>query len=293
MKRVYLIISCVALLLSTALATTYPLTLTDDLGRTVTLTSEPQRIVTMIPSHTETVCALGACERLVGIDTYSNYPQEVSDLPVLGSAFSPNIEAIFALEPDLVLVDESSGIADALTELGLTVYAGTAQTYDDVFAKFEVIGQMLNTETQAAVLSGEVKGAVDTIAALTEPLTAPSVYYELDSSPYSVGPASFIGVLITKAGGANIVEAGMGDFPQLDPEFVVVANPEVIVLADARHGESSDTLAARPAWDGIAALQTGRVAELSAEEVDMLNRPGPRMAEAVKILVNIFHPDLF
>lgn len=278
------------LLASFSLATTYPLTVTDDLGREVTLLEEPTRIITMIPSHTETVCALGACERLVGRDEFSNYPAEIEGLPKLGSAFSPNVEEIVALEPDLVLVDESSEIAQTLENLGLTVYAGTAQTYEEVFDFFENIGQLINQETEAALLSGEVRGTVDTIGALTAGLETPSVFYELDATPYSVGPESFIGLIIQKAGGQTIVESGMGDFPQLDPEFIVAADPDVIVLADAAFGESAETLAARPGWDSLSALEAGRVIPLTPEQVDIVNRPGPRIAEAVELLAKLFHP---
>jgi iron complex transport system substrate-binding protein len=247
------------------------------------------RIVTMIPSHTETVCALKACEKLVGIDEYSNFPAEVASLAVMGSAFSPNIEAIVALEPDLILIDESSGLAEMLRDLGLNVYAGTAQTYDEVFEKFSVLGALINRETEAAILKGEIQGSIVAIEALVAKLEAKSVYFEIDATPYSVGPNSFIGILLAKAGGTNIVEAGMGDFPQLDPEFVVAANPEVIMLADAPYGESLATLALRAGWDSLTALETGSVFEMSQEQVDITNRPGPRIAEAVEILAQLIH----
>ena len=274
-----------------AFATDYPLTVTDDLGREVTLQEPPARVITMIPSHTETVCALGACDRLVGVDENSNYPAEVADLPNLGSGFSPNVEAIVALEPDLVLVEESSGLAETLGELGLTVYAGTAQTYDEVFDTFEVVGELLNLEEEAARLSSQIQAEVDAVAALVADAPVPTVYYELDSSPYSVGPDAYIGTLIHKAGGETIVEAGVGDFPLLDPEFVVAANPDVIVLGDAPFGESAATLRARPGWAGLTALRAGRVAELTSEQVDIVNRSGPRVAEAVRLFAQIFHPD--
>ena len=287
-----LFFTLIVLFAGTAFATDYPLTVTDDLGREVVLEAEPLRVVSMIPSQTETVCALGACDRLVGVDEYSNYPAEVTDLPVLGNGFSPNVEAIVALKPDLVLVDESGGIAETLAGLGLTVYAGTAQTYEQVFDTFEVVGELLNLEDEAASLSNKVKGEVDAVAALVADAPIPTVFYELDATPYSVGPDSYIGTLINKAGGRTIVEAGMDDFPLLDPEFVVAADPDVIVLGDAPFGESAATLKERPGWEGLRALETGRVAELTPEQVDIVNRSGPRVAEAVRLFAQIFHPDL-
>ena len=293
MKRFYSTCLLVLMLgLNLASATDYPYTVTDDLNREVTLEREPQRIVAMIPSHTETVCALGACERLLGVDEFSNYPDEVADLPILGSAFSPNVEEIVALEPDLVLVDESSDLAASLDQLGIPTYAGTAQTYDEVFEKFTVLGELLNLEAEAEQLSADVQAEVDGIASLVADAPAPSVYYEIDATPYSVGPESFIGVLVSKAGGENIVTADMGEFPQLDPEFVVAAAPEAIILSSAASGESLDTLAERPGWASLPAVGEARVLELSSEQGDAASRPGPRLGEAVRLFASFLHPDL-
>ena len=288
----FLFVMIVVALLGTALATDYPLTLTDDLDREVTLEAEPQRIVAMIPSHTETVCALGACERLIGVDEYSNYPEEITDLPILGSAFSPNVEEIVALEPDLVLVDESSDLAASLDELGIPTYAGTAQTYDEVFTTFATLGELLNLEAEAQTLSADVQAEVDGIASLVAEAQRPSVYYEIDATPYSVGPDSFIGTLISKAGGDNIVTTDMGEFPQLDPEFVVAAAPDVAILGSATAGESLATLSERPGWETLPALENSRVLELSEAQDDAASRPGPRIAETVRLFASFLHPDL-
>lgn len=129
--------------LSTAAAASYPLTVTDDLGRSVTLKAEPRRIIAMLPSHTETLAALGLADRLVAVDVYSNYPQAVvTRLPKVGSAYQPDLEAILALKPDLVLADESAGsrLTQKLAQAGLTVYGGTAQTYGEVFEKIATLG---------------------------------------------------------------------------------------------------------------------------------------------------------
>lgn len=289
MKLSYLVSFIVCCLFGAAFATTYPLTLSDDLGNEVSLSAEPMRIISMIPSHTETLCALNACDKLIAVDDFSNYPAEVNELEKLGSAFSPNLEAIVALEPDLVLVEEYSGIANALRDLGITVYVGTAQTYEQVFDEISTLGTLINREAEAALLNGQIQGAVVALEELVANTAPKTVYFELDATPYSVGPASFIGELIAKAGGQNIVTADMGDFPQLDPEFVVAADPAVIILADAPFGETIETLAARAGWDSLTALKTGSVFELSQEQVDITNRPGPRIAEAVELLARLIH----
>lgn len=276
-------------LFSLATATTYPYTVTDDLGFELTLEAEPLRIVTMIPSHTETLCALDACDKLVGIDEYSNFPEQVNALPKLGSAFSPNVEAIVALEPDLVLTDESSDLAQVLRQAGISVYAGTAQTFDEVFDKFEVLGALVNRETEAALLSGRVEGGVRAISERARGLEPTTVYYEIDPTPYSVGPNSFIGVLLRRAGGENIVAEGLGDFPQLDPEYVVAADPEVIIVSE----RDASTLPERAGWAGISAVQQERVVPTTSRLNDAISRPGPRMVDAVRFFARALHPEVF
>lgn len=278
-----------AYLLSFATATTYPYIVTDDLGVEITLNAEPERVVAMIPSHTETLCALKACDKLVGVDQYSNFPERVQSLPKLGSAFSPNLEAIVALEPDLVLVDESSDLANALRQLGVTVYAGTAQTFDEVFEKFEVLGALVNRETEAALLSGRVEGGIRAISERASLLEPTSVYYEIDATPYSVGPESFIGVLLSRAGGTNIVTADLGEFPQLDPEYVVASNPEVIIVNE----RDADALPERAGWASISAVENGRVVVTNSTLDDAISRPGPRMVEAVQFFARALHPEVF
>jgi iron complex transport system substrate-binding protein len=277
-----------AFALSLALAN-YPVTVVDDLGREVTLEAEPMRIVSMLPSHTEVVCAIGACDRLVGVDDFSDYPPEVLDLPRLGGGlFGANIEAIVALEPDLVLASQYGELVEALAQAGLVVYAGSAQTYEEALEEFIVLGRLVGRELEAARLAGRVEGEVEAIAAVMSGREAPTFYYEIDPTPYSVGPGSFMGALMIKAGGENIVGAEMDDFPLLDPEFVVAADPEIIVLGE-HAGDPGD----RPGWETIRAIREGNIVRLSPEEGVMASRPGPRMAESVLLFARIFHPGLF
>ena len=271
----------------------WPIGVVDDLGREVRLAAVPQRIVSLVPSHTETVCALGACDRLVGRDTWSDHPAQVLALPDLGSAFAPDLEAIVALRPDLVLVDEYSGAVDALAPLGLTVYAGTPQRLEEVFETIERLGSLLGARTEAAVLAGRLRGELDGVAAVVAGRSRPSVFYEVDPAPYSVGPDGFIGRLIELAGGANILPAELGDFPLVDPEFVVAADPQVIVLADAPYGVDLAALRARPGWAELAAVRDGRVIEVTLAQVNVLSRAGPRIGEALRLLAGWFHPGAF
>lgn len=283
----------VAFALSAALAADYPVTVVDDLGREVTLSAAPERIVSMAPSHTEATCALAACDLLVGVDTWSNWPASVSQLPRLGDAFAPDMESLVALQPDLVLVDEYSGMHEPLTELGMTVYAGTPQTLAETFEYFELLGRMLDRETEATNLVGRLQGELDGVAAILEGVEGPTVFLELDPTPYSAGPNSYMGELLTLAGGVNVLDESLGDFPQVDPEYVVAADPDVILLTDAPFGVTAADVAARPGWSNLSAVRHGRVVELGTVLVDMLSRAGPRLGQAVVELARILHPALF
>lgn len=282
-----------ALLLGTALAAGFPVTVVDDLQRDVTINAAPQRIITMVPSHTESVCALGACHLLVGVDNWSNWPEGVAELPHLGDAFAPDLEALVALQPDLVLVDEYSGLHEPLAALGVAVYAGTPQTFEETLGFFELLGVMLDRRAEAALLAGKVQGEIDGVAAVLAGVTGPTVFLELDPTPYSAGPNSYMGTLLTLAGGVNVLDATLGDFPLVDPEYVVAADPQVILLTDAPFGVTAADVAARPGWGGLSAVQSGRVVELTATTVDMLSRAGPRLGQAVLALARILHPELF
>lgn len=261
---------------------------TDDLGRTVTLDAPAQRIVAMIPTHTETVCALGACDRLVGVDMFSNHPAEVATLPSLGSAFDADVEAIVALAPDLVLTDEYSGLAEPLAPLGIPVYAGTPQSIDDIWEITRDVGTLIGREAEAALLIGRTQGRLDALTAQAAGRAGPSVFVELDATPYSVGPASYLGSLVARAGGRNVVPADLGDFPQVDPERIIASDPDLLLLLDAPYGESLATVAARPGWAALTAVRSGGVIEATLAEVDLLTRAGPRVADALELLLAWF-----
>jgi iron complex transport system substrate-binding protein len=246
----------------------------------------------MLPSHTETLCALGRCDGLLGTDTFSTYPVSVAELPKLGGLYSPNVEAIIALDPDLVLIGEDDELATVLTKAGLTVYAGSAQRYEELFEEISTLGLMVNREQAAQTLNLQIRATVEGLASLLRDATAPSVYLEISSEYFSPGPGSFIGVLITSAGGRNIVPEDLGDFPKLDGEFIIAADPDIIILSDAPYGESIDTVKARAGWDGLDAVREGRVVPLTLAQVDALSRPGPRVIEAVLLLAQILHPEL-
>ncbi|WP_456410405.1 ABC transporter substrate-binding protein [Oceanithermus sp.] len=290
MKKLLAVLS---VLLSLALATSYPLVVTDDLGRQVTIPAEPQRIVVMLPSATETLCSIGACDKIVATDDYSNWPAEAAEKPKAGGLYNPNVELIASFEPDLVISSKYGKLTEALDKLGITVYAVNTQTYDDIFRTTRTLGELVNREAEAEALVARINQQVYALESQAAKATdRPTVYYEIDATPYTVGPNSFIGTLIKKARGENIIPAELGLFPKISPELVVEKDPEVIVLGDAPYGVTAAKIAERPGWAGIRAIQDGRVCELTKEQTDVVHRPGPRVAEGLKLLIDCFHPGL-
>jgi iron complex transport system substrate-binding protein len=253
----------------------------DDRGATIDIPQPPQRIVSMLPSLTETVCELGACERLVGVDDYSNWPARVTKLPHLGGLEDANIEAIVSLKPDIVLLSASSRALGRLQSLGLKVVALEARTLADVHRVALKVAQVIGSD-QAPRLLQRIDAGVDAAARELPPaLRGTRVYFEVNSAPYAASESSSIGELLARVGAANVVPGKLGPFPKLNPEFVVRADPQVIMISD----RNALALQSRPGWDRIQALRDGRVCRFSAQQADILIRPGPRMAEAAQLMV--------
>ena len=250
--------------------------LVDDRGQRLRLEQPPQRIVSVLPSLTEMVCDLGACQRLVGVDRYSNFPEAVRRLPRVGGGLDPNIEAIVALKPDLVLLATSSAAADRLQSLGIRVAALEPKNHADVQRVLLALGQVLGV-THAAQRWKGIDAAVQAVAAgLPARARGVRVYFEVNNAPYAASESSFIGETLARLGVRNIVPGSMGPFPKINPEFVVRGDPDIIMIGDA----SFAGMAQRPGWAAMRAIRQARVCVFSAAESDTMVRPGPRMAEA-------------
>lgn len=257
--------------------------LTDDRGEPVTLARPPQRIVSLLPSLTETVCALGECQRLVGRDRYSNHPASVRPLPQVGGGLDPSIEAIVALKPDLVLLATSSRAAQRLQSLGLTVAAFEPRSHAGVKRVLEQVGQLLGvpSETGAQRVWREIEAEMQA-AAQSLPAAARStrVYFEVNSGPYAASETSFIGETLMRLGARNIVSGELGPFPRLNPEFVVRADPDLIMVGDS----NATAMVRRPGWAGLRAIRAQRVCAFTPQQSDVLVRAGPRMAEGARLM---------
>jgi iron complex transport system substrate-binding protein len=252
----------------------------DDRGMIIHFDRSPQRIVSLLPSLTEAVCALGQCQRLVGVDCYSNYPQSVKHLPQVGEGLNPNIEAIVALQPDVVLMAKSSRVDERLQSLGIQVLALEPKTHADVKRVLEQIGQLLAV-SHAPDLWRAIDAAVTAAAqSLPARIKATRVYFEVNPAPYAASEGSFIGETLQRLGAKNIVPASLGPFPKINAEYVVRANPDVMMV-DGRHHQGFED---RPGWQGIRAIREGRVCVLSVAQNDVVVRPGPRLAEGARIM---------
>ena len=252
----------------------------DDRGVLVTLPAAPQRIVSTLPSLTETVCELGACQRLVGVDRYSNFPATVKQLPQVGGGIDPNVEAIVALKPDLVLMAVSSRAVERLEALGVKVVALEPKNAADVQRVLGVVGTLLDVPDAQRVwrvIDAGVKAAAQSLSPAAK---ATRVYFEVNQGPYAAGQTSFIGETLSRLGAQNIIAAELGPFPKINPEYVVRANPDLIMIGS----RNMDGLAQRPGWAAMRAMKEKRICVFTPDESDVLVRPGPRMAEAARLM---------
>lgn len=254
---------------------------TDDRGVAVNLRESPRRIVSLVPSLTEVVCELGACERLVGVDDFSNWPPAVRRLPRLGGLDDASIEQIVALKPDLVLLSSSSRAIVRLEGLGIRVMALQPRSVADLKRAWQQVGLAIGA-AHAQQAWHAVDAAVDAAArGLPPALRGTTVYFEVNSGPYAASEASFIGELLARIGAANVVPASLGPFPKLNPEFVMRADPQVIMISN----RNAQALKDRPGWDRIRAVREGRVCRFTEAQGDVLVRPGPRMGEAARLMI--------
>lgn len=280
--------ACVAaglLLVSVLPAVAQPVQISDARGIQVQLAKPPQRIVSLLPSLTESLCALGGCERLVGVDRYSNWPAHVKTLPVVGGGLDPNIESIVALKPDLVLVSMASRAIARMEALGLKVVALEPRTHEEARTVMQKMGQLLALPpAQGAdrVWAGIEADLSKAAAGVPEAMRGQRVYFEASRGPYAAGEKSFIGQTLTRLHLRNVIDARQGPFPRLNPEYVVKLDPDIL-MAGERAWKTG--VPEYPGWAQMRAVKQGAICAFTPEQSDILVRPGPRMAEGAQIIV--------
>jgi len=264
----------------------FPVTIIETSGATVTITKQPHQIVSLSPTATEMLFAINAGHQVIAVDDQSNYP---ADAPMTKlSGFQPNIEAIAAYNPDLVVAsDDNGGLVHGLAALNIPVLIETAaKNLNDAYKQIEHLGVATGHAADASTLETKMRADLAAItASLPKPAKALKVYHELDDTYYSATSATFIGQVYGLLGLKNIADgatAAAPDYPQLSAEYIVSSNPDLIVLADTKccH-QTLATVAARPGWSSIAAVKSGQV--VGADD-DIASRWGPRVVEFLQAI---------
>jgi iron complex transport system substrate-binding protein len=276
----------------TPVGATYPQSVRQSDGQTLTVGVQPQRIVSLAAHATEIFCALGAGSQLVAVDKYANCPLGTSAKPEL-DGFSPNLEAIAGYRPDLVYVSSNTGgVVEGLRRLNIAVlYLELPETLEGVLSHIEQLAKVAGRQAEARKLVSDMRVKMDGVKSKISSVSqGPRVFHELTDDYYSVGPGSFVGDFYTFLKAQNIAAGASSDYPQLSAEVIVQRNPDVIVLADEDAGVTPESVKTRPGWAAIAAVRNNRICLV---DPDVVSRPGPRIVEALDVLAKCIYPETF
>jgi len=269
-------------------------TFVDDLSRKVYLAKAPARVVSLAPSITEILFAIGLADRVVGVTQFCDYPPEARTKPKVGYA-QPNLESLLALQPDLVLAPREFMRVDLISrleQLKIPVFILDAKTVEDIASHIQLIGRMLSASDSADRVATDLRRGLAGLKAQTERLHKPRVLYVLNSQPLiTVGPGSFVHHVIVAAGGTNVAEHAASPYPRLSMEEVIKQDPEVILFpVGSVEGIPASEQQLWRRWSTLSAVKREQFHEISS---DLLNRPGPRILEGMEKLARILHPEVF
>ncbi len=275
------------------------MSITDGLGRLVTLATPAQRVISLAPSNTEILFAIGADAQVVGRDPYSDFPAEAANVTDIGDTFAElNAELIISLAPDLVLAAEITPPEQVaqLEQLGINVFwLANPTDLEGLYTNLNIVAQLTGHEQETAVLIDALRARVAAVqTALADVTEVPTVFYEVDglsdpNAPYTAGTGTFIDLIITTACGKNAAAALEG-YKQLSIEELLVQNPDFILLGDAAYGATPELVAARAGWDQLAAVQKDQVVPF---DDNLISRPGPRLIDGLEQLARLLHPEQF
>lgn len=272
-------------------------TVLDDAQRTVEIRGVPERIISLAPSNTEVLFALGLVDKVVGVTDLCDYPEEAQGIEKVGFV-EINLEKIVDLEPDLVLYIGGAAQLEktqTMEDLGLTVLVLAPSDIEGIFADIELVGRTTGTEDEAVDLVSELRARMDEVLSrVAQAKRQPLVFYELDATdparPWTAGPGSFIDALITMAGGVNLGASAEMEWAQFSTEEVIAQDPEIIILGDANYGVTAESVKERPGWGVITAVKAGAIYPI---DDTLVSRPGPRIVDGLEELARIIHPELF
>jgi iron complex transport system substrate-binding protein len=276
------------------MANVAPRTFVDDLGRKIYLAQAPNRLVSLAPSITETLYAIGLADRVVGVTEFCDYPPEARNKPKVGYS-NPNLETIVALQPDLVLAPRDfirPDVLGKLEQLKIPTFVVEAKTVEDIASQIQLIGRMLDRSEVANPIAMELRRRLTELKRRTEMLARPRVLYVLNSQPLiTVGPGSFIHQLIEIAGGANVAAGAASPYPRLSIEAVLKEDPQLIIFpVGASEGIPQGEQELWRRWKTMTAVKTDSFHRIAS---DLLNRPGPRIVLGLEKLAEIIHPEVF
>lgn len=277
-----------------------PIMVTDGLGRSIWLDTPAQAIVSMAPSNTEILFAIGAGSQVVGRDEFSDYPPEAQDIANIGGGFGDyNLEVITSLQPDLILASslQPSELIQTLEDLGFTVFVLANPTeMEGLFSNLMTVAELTAHQSQASMLveslRNRVKAVEEKIATVDDPIL---VFYELDATdpkaPWTAGPGTFVDTLISMAGGVNLGSKMQGEWVQISVEEIIIQDPDVIILGDYTWGGvTPEDVASRTGWESLSAVQTNRVYPF---DDNLVSRPGPRLVDGLEEMARLLYPNLF
>ncbi len=295
------VLSLIGLLIAVTVAcaggTSAPTTIVDDWGREVKLETMPQRIVSHVPSITETLFALGLGDRIVGVSDYCDYPEEAKAKPKVGGYFTPNIEVIVSMNPDLVLTDGYVQDIARLESLGIPFAVIQPTNMDDILKDIELLGNLTGEQEKASEVVDAMQERIDAVLIKMMPSNyLPRVFYVYDATdttkPWTAGPGSFADALIQMAGGLNVAAQAQGAWIQFNMEELVKSDPEII-LVDSVMGTaviSPDEIKNLPGWKDTTAAKQNNIFVVNG---DLVNRTGPRIVEGLEQIARLIHPELF
>jgi iron complex transport system substrate-binding protein len=269
--------------------------LTDSRGQEVRVPSEVRRIVSLAPSNTEILFAMGLGDTVVGVTSLCDYPEEAQEIEKVGDLMEMNVEKVVALAPDLVLGTEGiPEVVAKLEEVGVAVLVLQPTDLESIYDTIDLVGQATGEAEAATALIGSMRDRVDAVTGRMEAVEErPKVYYELDATdpakPYTAGPGTWHDQFIRLAGGVNVAGEVDMRWVQFSTEEIISQDPDIIVLGDANWGVTADDVAQRPGWNVIAAVREGDIYPI---DDNLISRPGPRLVEGLEALARIIHPEL-
>jgi len=279
--------------------TQFPLTVVDDLGRTVQIEKQPQRIVSLAPSNTEIIYALGLEDKLVGTTDYCDYPEAAKSKPRVANYTTPNLEKVVSVKPDLILAEEiqEKTALPAMEKLGLTVIVTKDKTLDDILNDIKLVGQVNGKKEEAAMLVDNLNARIQAVVSKTSTLNTEQrlkVLYVIWHDPiWTMGGNTFVNDLIWKAGGINIFADDFEKSRVVSLESIIQKNPQVIIVSGmATSGDLIyNNIKKETRLEGVDAMRNNRICRVS--DANLVERPGPRIVDGLEEVAKLLHPEIF